>query len=135
MPIPSNVIDKDLYNEVKAKIKAKMPKSSAYRSGLIVKEYKKRGGRYSGKKTTKGLSQWFRQEWINMYQYSKNGKIVKCSEKNKDTSACRPLKKVGKTLTADEVISKHGRQKVIDISTEKKKNMNKTINWSKGTIK
>ena len=33
--------DKILYNKIKANIYKKIPKHSAYRSGLIVKEYKK----------------------------------------------------------------------------------------------
>ena len=32
--------DKILYNKIKANIYKKIPKHSAYRSGLIVKEYK-----------------------------------------------------------------------------------------------
>jgi len=61
MPTPSN---KKLYEKVKKEIYAKIPKHSAYRSGLVVKEYKKRGGTYEGKKDSKkGLSRWFREEW------------------------------------------------------------------------
>ena len=47
MPEPTN---KKLYEEVKKEIYAKYPKHSAYRSGLLVKEYKERGGGYSGRK-------------------------------------------------------------------------------------
>ena len=49
MPTPTN---KALYNRVKARIKKKIPKHSAYRSGQIVKAYKKAGGKYSGKRST-----------------------------------------------------------------------------------
>ena len=48
MPTPK---DKKLYEEVKEEIYKKYPKHSAYRSGLIVQEYKKRGGTYEGKET------------------------------------------------------------------------------------
>ena len=48
MPEPAN---KKLYDEVKKEIDAKYPKHSAYRSGLLVQEYKKRGGTYSGDKS------------------------------------------------------------------------------------
>ena len=58
MPEPSN---KELYERVKKKIYAKNPKHSAYRSGLLVKEYKKQGGTYKGSKSSgKGLSRWFK---------------------------------------------------------------------------
>jgi hypothetical protein len=55
-----------LYEEVKREIYNKYPKHSAYRSGLLVKEYLRRGGRYSGKKREDtGLSKWFNEEWRN----------------------------------------------------------------------
>ena len=57
MPIPTN---KKLYEEVKAEIYKKYPTHSAYRSGLLVQEYKRRGGTYVGKeKQTEGLNRWF----------------------------------------------------------------------------
>ena len=63
MPEPVN---KKLYEEVKAEIYKKYPNHSAYRSGLLVKEYKRRGGTYEGKETqTEGLNRWFREEWKN----------------------------------------------------------------------
>ena len=63
MPEPKN---KKLYEEVKNEIYAKHKKHSAYRSGLLVKEYKERGGTYIGKKDDeKGLGLWFRSEWKN----------------------------------------------------------------------
>ena len=64
MPEPTN---KKLYEEVKKEIYAKYPKHSAYRSGLLVQEYKKRGGKYKGKeKKDEGLNRWFDLEkWSN----------------------------------------------------------------------
>ena len=63
MPEPVN---KKLYEEVKSEIYKKYPNHSAYRSGLLVKEYKRRGGTYEGKETqTEGLNRWFREEWKN----------------------------------------------------------------------
>ena len=52
MPEPTN---KTLYEQVKKEIYAKDPKHSAYRSGLLVQEYKKRGGTYSGDKSKGGF--------------------------------------------------------------------------------
>ena len=66
--------DLNLYNKTKAQIYKKHPKHSAYRSGLLVKAYKKkytlkygkRSKPYSGKKTSKkGLSRWFKEKWVN----------------------------------------------------------------------
>jgi hypothetical protein len=66
--------DRKLYNKTKKKLYKKYPKHSAYRSGLVVKTYKKnfakKYGRskppYIGKKTKKkGLTRWFREKWVN----------------------------------------------------------------------
>ena len=63
MSVPT---DKKLYEKVKAEIYKKYPKHSAYRSGLLVKEYKSQGGKYSGKENqSTGLNRWFREEWKN----------------------------------------------------------------------
>ncbi len=53
-----------LYDRIKRKIYKDNPKHSAYRSGLIVKTYKAKGGTYEGaKKEKKGLSRWFKEDW------------------------------------------------------------------------
>ena len=71
MAIP---VDKKLYNKTKRDIFKKYPKHSAYRSGLLVKKYKKKftkkyGNKrnpYIGKKSKKkGLSRWFKEKWTN----------------------------------------------------------------------
>ena len=63
MPEPAN---KQLYEKVKAEIYKKYPKHSAYRSGLLVQEYKRQGGTYRGKeKENEGLNLWFRSKWRN----------------------------------------------------------------------
>jgi len=49
MPVPENT---QLYEQVKSEIYILYPKHSAYRSGLLVQEYKRRGGTYIGKKPT-----------------------------------------------------------------------------------
>ena len=67
-------VDSGLYNKTKKKIYALYPKHSAYRSGILVKEYKKQFSLkygpiktpYYGKKTyKKGLSRWFKEKWVN----------------------------------------------------------------------
>ena len=85
MSVPT---DKKLYEKVKAEIYKKYPKHSAYRSGLLVKEYKSQGGTYSGKENqSTGLNRWFREKWTNQrgetgYKYKSdvyrpNNKITK----------------------------------------------------------
>jgi len=62
--------DPILYEKVKKQIYKKYPKHSAYRSGLLVQEYKKqykgRGSPYKGSKPVKtGLSRWFKEKWVS----------------------------------------------------------------------
>jgi hypothetical protein len=82
MPKPTN---QKLYDKVKKEIYAKNPKHSAYRSGLVVKEYKKRGGGYEGKKDEKkGLSRWFKEKWKTQdgsTTYKKKGDIFRPTKK------------------------------------------------------
>ena len=64
--------DLKLYNKIKKKIYRDNPKHSAYRSGLLVKTYKKEFKKkygnekpYIGDKTKKGLKRWFAEKWRN----------------------------------------------------------------------
>ena len=86
-------------NEAKKRFKA-WP--SAYGSGWLVKEYKRRGGKYSGKKPgrSKGIERWFKEKWINV---CKLPKIVPCgrpttsySSWKKEYPYCRPKVRVNK---------------------------------------
>ncbi len=73
--------NKKLYEKVKKEVYKKYPKHSAYRSGLLVKEYKKQGGTYIGKKDTgKGLTRWFKEKWRNQdggVGYKKKGDVYR----------------------------------------------------------
>ena len=64
-------------------------KHSAYKSSLIVKDYKKRGGKYSGKKTKKGLTRWHKEDWrtaSGSKTYEKKGDIFRPTKRiTKDT--------------------------------------------------
>lgn len=97
-PVPVN---KKLYEKVKSEAKKRFKKwPSAYASGWLVKEYKARGGTYTGgkKKVAEGLTRWFAEKWINV---CKLPKIVPCG-RPKTTMAdwmkqypyCRPYKRI-----------------------------------------
>lgn len=80
--------NKALYE--KAKKKYSNMKHSAYKSGLVVKEYKKQGGTYSGDKPKKtGLSRWFKEDWrteSGSKTYKKKGDIFRPTKRiTKDT--------------------------------------------------
>lgn len=60
MPI---IDDPNLYKLAKDIADKKYKKSSAYKSGFIVKKYKEIGGTYSDDNKPKNLKNWFREEW------------------------------------------------------------------------
>jgi hypothetical protein len=63
MPI---VNDKNLYAKVKSMADEIYKKPSAYKSGYIVQEYKRRGGTYTDDKQPKELKQWFQAKWMDI---------------------------------------------------------------------
>ena len=71
MSKPSDI---KLYNKIKKQVYKKIPKHSAYRSGIVVQKYKKTFKKkygsnkppYKGTKTMKkGLGRWFKEKWVN----------------------------------------------------------------------
>lgn len=96
MPQPTN---KKLYSQVKslANKKFKSP-SGIYRSSWIVREYKKRGGKYSGSPNkNSGLKRWFREKWIDINRPVNKGRSFKSRGKNIRYSKCgRSSSKRGK---------------------------------------
>lgn len=88
MPIPTNLV---LYNIVKKEADKIYSKPSAYKSGFIVKEYKKRGGEYIGDKNKGNLTRWFQEDWKDIG--------------NKSYPVYRPTKRISKDtpLTAFEI--------------------------------
>ena len=66
-------VDQELYDRIKERVKNRIPKHSAYRSGIIVTEYKeafkkKYGSKkspYTGAKNKSGLTRWFKEDWRN----------------------------------------------------------------------
>lgn len=66
-------VDKELYEQVKKDIYKIYKKASAYRSGAVVKEYKKRFEAKHGAKepykndgSKKPLKTWFEEEWTDI---------------------------------------------------------------------
>ena len=113
--MPNIPIDKTLYSKIKSEAKSKFAVwPSAYASGWLVKEYKRRGGQYkisrvnnsrksrkspkSRKQKNDGLSRWFLEKWIDVCQLPR---IVPCGRKRSRMSKrkrqypyCRPLYKI-----------------------------------------
>ena len=60
MPI---ILDEKIYAAARKKAEQVYKKSSAYRSGYIVKLYKEMGGRYASDHKIKPLARWFKEKW------------------------------------------------------------------------
>lgn len=104
--------DQRLYDDIKKKIYKKYPEHSAYRSGHLVKEYKKKyeeshndgTSPYIGKKTQKkGLSRWFAEEWKN--QRGKTGYKYKNDVYRPSIRITKDTPTLMKELTQDEIKS------------------------------
>ena len=97
MPTPVNTA---LYAKVKAEADKKfLAPTSIYKSAWIVREYKNRGGVYYDDKKTKGLTQWFKEEWVDLNRPKKNGKGYEACGRNVATKQgiyplCRPVHRV-----------------------------------------
>jgi len=88
MPIPVN---KELYEAVKEYANIVYSKPSAYKSGFIVKTYKKLGGTYKEDHKEHDLERWFLEHWKNVG--------------DGDYPVYRPTKRINKKtpLTVDEI--------------------------------
>ena len=130
-PKPTNT---KLYNSVKEKAKRKFEHyPSLYASSWIVRQYKKEGGTYSGKKPSKttGISRWYTEQWVQVEIYLKNGKQVECGSSETKTKACRPLKRVdSKTpMTIPELLKIHTKETLIKLARQKQKDMKGRVMW------
>lgn len=92
--IPDNVVNKKMYSNVKAKIKRSIKgrRWGAYDSGRLVREYKAKGGKYTGSKGKTNLSRWYKEKWVDACAWPKR---KSCGRKTgKSIAYCRPSKKV-----------------------------------------
>ncbi len=100
-----------LYNRVVAEARRKFRIfPSAYASAFIVREYKKRGGKYSGRKSSsKGIARWMREKWT-----TQDGSPCG-SKKFKRTKKCRPTVRINKStpVTWKELERRGEKRKVV----------------------
>jgi hypothetical protein len=113
-------INKKLYQQVKKEAKEKFKVwPSAYASGWLVKEYKRRGGTYKeGSTSNRPLERWYTEKWIDVCYLPK---IVPCGRKKAkwtDYPYCRPLYRVNsetpktaKELSRNEIKTRCSKKK------------------------
>lgn len=116
--VPENVVNKKLYESIKNKIKKSIKgrRWGAYDSGRLVKEYKTKGGKYSGKKGKTNLSRWYKEKWVDACKWPKR---KPCGRKTDEKIAyCRPSVKISsktpkliQRLTKKQIKSRCDRKK------------------------
>lgn len=97
--------DKKLYETVKRMADRKfLSRSGVHRSSWIVREYKKRGGKFKGSRPkNSGLKRWYREKWVDLNSpIRKRGKVVgyrKCgtNSRSKRYPLCRPTKRMSRS--------------------------------------
>lgn len=115
----SQPLDEALYEEVKAEAKQKFAVwPSAYASGWLVREYKRRGGRYAddgesgGDAQPTGLTKWFGEKWVDLSRpiYDARGRLTgyepcgRHESSQVDYPKCRPIAEAMK-MTPEEIKS------------------------------
>lgn len=111
--------------------------TSVFRSMAIVKEYKRRGGKYATPKQTSSTKKWLQEKWIDVLSYLKGVKKP-CGEGKRRQHACRPFKRIDSNtpLTIDQVIKLHGVSKTKRLAMEKSKHTERVrVDWEKGLVK
>ena len=136
--VPDNVLNPEIYRRAKQIADTKYKKHGAYKSMFIVSEYKRLGGKYSGKKPSKkekGVSRWIEEEWIQVIPFLESGKKIICGS-GADKKGCRPSKRISdKTpITIQELLKIHSKDLLLKLAKEKKRDMKKRINWKLGKI-
>ena len=142
--VPTN---KSLYNYVKSLANKKFKsKSGVYRSSWIVREYKKRGGKYKGKSSSKtGLKRWYKEKWIDLNRPIRNSKKrvigYKSCGRSKITSTkkyplCRPSKRItSKTPKTYKQLSKSSLRKAKKLKSRVKSSKNIRFSTKKRSTK
>lgn len=128
------ILDKKLYQTVKDDANKKFQsKSGIYRSSWIVREYKKRGGIYTGSKPVNtGLDRWFKEKWVNLR--TTGNKFDPCgrpSVKTGDTSPyplCRPSIRI--TSATPKTIKEISKEKIKrNLKIKEKIKQNGYVKW------
>ena len=124
--VPKNVVNKKLYLSIRNKLKKNIKgrRWGAYDSGRLVKMYKKRGGKYKGKKGKTNLGRWYKEKWVDACSWPKR---KPCGRKTKSKIAyCRPSKRIDSKTP--KLIQSLSRSTIKSRCARKRKNPKKKIN-------
>lgn len=102
-------VDVRLYAAVRREADKKFDAHGVYKSSWIVREYKRRGGRYQSiKKPSSGLQRWFREQWVDLNRpirtksgavagYEACGRTHATMQSTSRYPLCRPSVRVNKS--------------------------------------
>lgn len=111
-----------LWNTVKAAARRKFDVyPSAYANAWVSREYKKRGGKFTGSKKG-GLTKWFKENWVDISRPKKGGGFHKCGRKTskiKGYPKCVPLAKA-KRMTKKQIASAVRRKRIAEALNRRK---------------
>lgn len=138
-PDPKN---KSLYLKVKNEAKQKFKSyPSLHASSWIIRQYKKRGGKFtkprSAKQKLQGTSRWYAEKWTDVRVYLETGKYLPCGSSLRKYKACRPLKRISHStpLTIRELLKIHSRRKLLKLARMKERDMKGRLYWKSGIFK
>lgn len=119
LQVMAEPVNQKLYSYVKSLANQKFQsKTGIYRSSWIVREYKRRGGKFRGSKPkSSGLKRWYKEKWVDLNRPIKNsqGKVIgyrscgrhKVKGSKEKYPLCRPSRRVSvKTPRTYKEISK-----------------------------
>lgn len=103
MPSPQP-LNRSLWNRVKSEAKKRYSVwPSAYASGWLTKEYKKRGGKFRGKSRSKSrssrsssssLRRWFAEKWVDVCKLPRKVPCGRSKSNSRGYPYCRPTRRV-----------------------------------------
>jgi len=151
MSVPEKFKDKELYKEIRKEVKKEYPKHSAYRSMMIVKKYKDRGGKIaSDEKLEKSsdLERWIEEDWKNLSciatgscEYPKSQKewesLNECGKKYPSQTQCKSsqcervptiCRPVTRTTSATPKTAQYFNKKQIE-KAQRLKNKGERVEW------
>ena len=115
-------------------------KSSVYRSARIVTLYKRLGGVIGPRPhPRRGLSRWFREQWVQVVPFLENGLAVSCGGRRlgpRAGKACRPLRRVSAAtpVTIPELLRLHPRRAIIRAAKAKERLPAARVIWRSLTV-
>lgn len=133
---------KDLGGKISGSPKSsKSPKKSPKSSKRSPKKSPKKSPRGSSKRSQKsskspkkGLSRWFKEEWVQVVPYLEKKNKKECGGEKvgkRVGKACRPLHRITKDtpITISELLKIHSKEDILHVAKQKERHPEKRVVW------